>query len=383
MWNAIAAYDKVDDYTVHIKLKAKDVEYLTKLATSYCGIVSEKAVTANQVNGYMMGTGAYKVAEFSSLDHVTFERNENYWGEKPMTKTQIWRIVPEANTRTIMLQNGEADAILAAISESDIELFMASPEKFEIIDLPRAGGPNALQFNMTDEKGICTDYNFRSACIHAIDREEVALISQGIYAYEPETEGSMWGFFMPYRNKNIPYLGQDIELAKEYLAKSSYKGEEVTILTANYPSTDYPKAAEVIQQQLNAIGVNTRIVITDNAGLQAACQPEVRYRNQIIIWTQTLNQRVSSYKTSFYTGAVRNRQSFSDPELDALLDKDLETEFGPEKEAIAMRMQEIVSNSRCTVNLFWALQKQAAVKGFGGIQFSFVGTDYRYIHKPK
>jgi ABC-type transport system substrate-binding protein len=378
MWEEVETYNKTDDYTVYFKLKGKDVEYLSKLATSYCGIVSKKAVEADKVNGYMMGTGAYKITDFSSLDHVTFERNDNYWGKKPITKTQTWRIVPEASTRTIMLQTGQTDVIFATLSESEVELFMAEPDRYVIVEPPRGGGPQTIMFNMTDP--ICGDYNFRRACTHAIDREEVAMIAEGPYGYVSATEGSMWGGYMPYRNDDIPFIEYDPDKAKRYLAKSVYKGEEMEILTAPFTS-NFPKAAEVIQQQLSKIGVKTRITITDNAGLQAACQPDVRHKNQIIIWTQTLNQRVSSYKNSFYTGAVRNRQSFSDPELDKLIDLDYVTEFGPEKERIAHRMQEIVSASLCAVNLYWGATKQAAVKGFGGVVYPFIGTDYRYIYK--
>jgi peptide/nickel transport system substrate-binding protein len=313
------------------------------------------------------------------LDHVTFERNEDYWGEKPITKTQTWRIIPESNTRTIMLQNGQTDAIFTSLSEGDIELFMAEPEKFSIVQPLPDAMPNAILFNMPDP--ILSDYNFRRACVHAIDREEVALIAQGPYGYSPETEGTMWGYYMPYRNHNIPFIEYNPEKAKEYLAKTSYNGEEITIMTAAF-SVNYIQAAEVIQEQLSRVGIKINIFQTDNAGLQAACQPDVRSKNQMIVWCQTLaNHCTNDYKNSFQTGAVRNRQSFSDAELDALIIKDAATEDGPEKEAIAMRMQEIVGESLCTVNLFWSRPTQASVKGLGGIRFIPSATDYRYIYK--
>lgn len=378
-WQEVESYKALDEYTVYFKLKTKDVEFLSKIAQSSCGIVSRKAVTADDVKGYMIGTGAYKVSDFASIDHVTFERNDNYWGEKPITKTQTWRIIPEANTRTIMLQSGQTDAIFTTLSEGDIEQFKAEPDKFSIIQPPPGGGPNAILFNMTDP--ILSDYNFRRACVHAINREEVALVAQGQYGYAPVTDGTMWGYYMPYRNKDIPFIEYDPAKAEEYLAKSSYNGEEITILTAMF-SVDYIKCSEMIQQQLNSVGIKTKIVQTDNAGLQAATQPETRSKNQILVWTQTLtSNRISAYKPVFYTNAVRNRQSFSNAELDELIDKDAITEFGPEKEAIALRMQEIVSESLCTVNLFWSQTNQACVKALGGIKFFLVSPDYRYIYK--
>ena len=378
-WQHVEKYEAIDDYTVYLKLKSKNVEFLNRVSSSTCGIVNRKAVTEDEVKGYMIGTGAYKITDFSSMDHVTFERSDNYWGEKPITKTQTWRIVPEANTRMVMLQNGQTDAIFTTISEGDIEKLKTDPDKFSVISNPPGGGPNTILFNMTDP--ICGDYNFRRACVHAINREEVALITQGPYGYLPVTDGTLWGYYMPYRNTDIPFIEYDPQKAKEYLAKSVYKGEEITILTAMF-SVNYIKAAEVIQQQLNEVGIKTKIVQTDNAGFQAATQPEVRSKNQILVWTQTLTGSLTSaYRPSFYTNAVRNRQSFSNAELDELIDRDDVTEHGPEKEAICKRMQEIVGESLCTVNLFWSKGNQACVRELGGIRFYLVPTDYRYIYK--
>jgi hypothetical protein len=75
-----------------------------------------------------------------------------------------------------------------------------------------------------------------------------------------------------------------------------------------------------------------------------------KHKNQIIIWTQTLNQRVSSYKKKLLYGRCKEQHKVSqNPELDKLIDLDYVTEFGPEKERIAHRCRRIVSASFCAV----------------------------------
>lgn len=56
---------------------------------------------------YRMGRG----------DHTSFKRNDDYWGDKPGVDTVTIKEVPEAGTRTAMLQTGEADFIYPTPSD--------------------------------------------------------------------------------------------------------------------------------------------------------------------------------------------------------------------------------------------------------------------------
>jgi len=56
-------------------------------------------------------TGPYKFVEWVNDDHVTLERNENYWGEIPGNVTRIELvIIPDVSARLAALQSGEIDA---------------------------------------------------------------------------------------------------------------------------------------------------------------------------------------------------------------------------------------------------------------------------------
>ncbi len=93
-----------------------------------------------------MGTGAYKITDFSSLDHVTFERTIITGAKKPITKTQTWRIVPEARPARLCCKPGQTDVIFATLSESEVELFMGGTVSLFIVEPPRGGGPQTIMF---------------------------------------------------------------------------------------------------------------------------------------------------------------------------------------------------------------------------------------------
>ena len=373
VWNAIETITAPDDYTVIFKLKNMDVEFLSKIGSAYCCIVNREAVEADDVKGYLIGTGAYKCVSISSMDRVEFERNDDYWGELPLTKTQTWRTVPEASTRTIMMQNGEAD-VCFDIAEGDLQMFSENKDKF-VMDSNVSFNPQAIQFNMTDP--LCADLNFRMAVVHAIDREEVSLIARGELGGVAESEGTMWGYRGIYRNRNLPFLGYDLDKAKEYLAKTAYNGEEVQVLTSGIA---FVKAAEVIQQQLNRIGIKVKVETMDMAGFFAATTWEEN-KAQILLWSQTLNQRTSSFRNNFYPGVTNNRSRYDNPELNELMDKDPTVPPGPEKEALCYRMQEIIAEDIPSVNLYYTVSNFVGAKGFGGVKPAATLWDLRYMYK--
>ncbi len=64
------------------------------------------------------GTGAYSMKAWEPSKQFVFERFDGYWGEKPAIKTAIVKYVPEWTTRKLMLQNGDADTVTVASSQS-------------------------------------------------------------------------------------------------------------------------------------------------------------------------------------------------------------------------------------------------------------------------
>ena len=93
----------VDDYTVIIHLKKVNYPFFSSLVHSWGSIVCKKVVEAAGDDYGMnpVGTGPFKFKEWAKGDHYTFERFDDYWGEKAKFKTLIVRSIPEPTNRTI------------------------------------------------------------------------------------------------------------------------------------------------------------------------------------------------------------------------------------------------------------------------------------------
>ncbi|MGH0053949.1 MAG: ABC transporter substrate-binding protein, partial [Sphaerochaetaceae bacterium] len=106
----------LDRYTVEIKVKKPDAILITRFANLPSQIISKKAyLDAGSWDAFSrlpVGTGPYKVTEFTDSVRVVLERFDEYWGPAKAAVDRIeFRYVPELSTRIAGLRSGEFDII--------------------------------------------------------------------------------------------------------------------------------------------------------------------------------------------------------------------------------------------------------------------------------
>lgn len=107
--------EAVNDYEVRITLKESDYDFWYTIANIGAFVIMNRdAVEADPEDGPMIGTGPYYVADFVSSDYIVYERNDNYFGELPYTKTFTSKYIAEETARYILFDNDEADFILVS-----------------------------------------------------------------------------------------------------------------------------------------------------------------------------------------------------------------------------------------------------------------------------
>lgn len=118
---AEASVVKVDDMTVIFRLTHPYAGFVSILAAPVSSIVSRDYVEANggiqngqqseYMNTHMCGTGAYKFVSWELGMLVHLARNDAYWGVGPALKDIYVVTANDINTRLLMLEAGDADAI--------------------------------------------------------------------------------------------------------------------------------------------------------------------------------------------------------------------------------------------------------------------------------
>ncbi|WP_171181472.1 ABC transporter substrate-binding protein [Ruegeria sp. HKCCD8929] len=213
-------------------------------------------------------TGPYKVAEFSPDQGVTFERFDSYVSRSEPSSAEAgakhawadtieFRLQPEASIRRDSLLTGEVD-IAMELPTDFYDAVELSPETQPVV----IANQQSLTVVFNTQKGPAADENLRRAIYYALDKDPIMLASVGnpeFYTLDPSwvpDPASIW-----HSTAGVPdnHQSPNLELAKEYLAKSNYNGEELRWLTATEQHQKHYLTAITAVQQLRDFGLNIQI----------------------------------------------------------------------------------------------------------------------------
>lgn len=253
--------DIVDDYTVDIHLSSPYAAFPYGVASRIGGIICKSYYDEVGEDGYYeapIGTGPYKFVEYVKGDHTTLEANEDYWRGAPPVKKIVIQTVADASTQILGLQNGDYDIVRDPAIDVCLSLNDDPTVKW---DKENSTGRVTMYMNSWDN-GPGKDINFRKAIQAAINKDDV---NEAMYGGEADILDidicASYGGCPDPGSYEVPKY--DVEVAKQYLADSSYNGEEWKILVQS--GTRYEIGAKVIQAQLMSIGINCVLDAKDNA----------------------------------------------------------------------------------------------------------------------
>jgi len=205
-----------------------------------------------------IGTGPYKFVNAKPGDQIVLERNDNYWGQKPYFKRVIIKTILDVNTQVMAVQSGDVDVVLSP--PIDALLKINNPKV--AWDAVPANTTAELWFNFQTNKWAANDLNFRKAVQYGINKDD---INKAIYSGKATIIDIYGAPAFTGRPKAGTYTtySYDPVKAKEFLAKSNYKGQEFKVVTWAGNVTE--KICQIIQGNLQEIGINMKVVATDTA----------------------------------------------------------------------------------------------------------------------
>lgn len=262
-------FEKVDDYTVDIKVNEPASDILMVLASpiQFAAIYPEEVVASAGESGIteFVGTGPYEVAEWKQDQYVCLEKYDEYQaspdastgiaGKKnAYADTIYFDVVTDAATRIAGVQSGQYDFAQEIPADNYAEL----KEDANITLTTNSGGTINLFLNTT--KGIMANQDMRQAVLAALNCEDILTASYGdsslfvVNAGWCNPSDAQWGTDAgkEYYNQNDP------EKAKELLEKAGYNGEKLVLVT----TPDYAEmynATLVVQEQLKQAGINAEV----------------------------------------------------------------------------------------------------------------------------
>jgi peptide/nickel transport system substrate-binding protein len=241
--------------TVVVKLEHPVAAFLYNVAIFPAFIIDKQKFEAEGAAYWKhpVGTGPFKLKEFASGSHITFEKNPYYFERsKPYLQTMRWNFVANSNTRVLALKSGESQ-MADGIPFSQVESLQAEPN----LAIQLAEVPNQAMMITNTEKPALADPQVRRAISYALNREQ---INEVVFRGTGTVPNSMLqGFELNASDQEVEPLEFNLTKAKEEMAKSKFaKGFSLDI---QYPAglEYFKQMVLLIQQELGAIGIEVKL----------------------------------------------------------------------------------------------------------------------------
>ena len=256
----------IDPYTVEIALSRPDATFLHVMAINFSSIVPKEAVEewGADFGKHPVGSGAFKLAEWTLGQRLVFERFADYWNAGvPKLDEITFEVGQEPVVALLRLQRGETDIPGDGIPPAK---FLEVSEDPAYKDLIIEGGQlHTGYITMNVNMAPFDKVEVRKAVNMAINKDRIVRIINGraVPANQP-LPPSMPGYAPDYEG-----YAYDPEAAKALLAEAGLADGFTTELYV-YNTDPQPRIAQAIQQDLAAIGITAEIKSLAQANVIAA-----------------------------------------------------------------------------------------------------------------
>lgn len=333
LFAGIESVEVVDPLTVKVALRAPDGNFPFNMAWGDAVIVAPES--ADTAATRPVGTGPFRFVEWVQGDHVTIERNPDYWGEPVALAKATFRFISDPTAAFAAMMAGDVDAFPNYPAPETLSQLAADP-RFKVI-VGSTEGETILAMN--NRRPPLDDVRVREAIAHAIDRQEVI-------------DGAMFGYGTPigthFAPHNPDYIdltalsAHDPERSKALLAEAGVSGLRLRL--ALPPPTYARRGGEIIAAQLAAVGIETEI-----SNLEWAQWLEQVFKGRdfdLTIVSHTEPMDINIYaRDDYYFGYAR-------PEFIALMDRLGTTTDAAGRSALLTEAQEMIAKDYVNAYLF-------------------------------
>lgn len=314
----ISGLQIIDDHTLRVKINSPVTTFLFKLTFPTAFVVDKQNVEAS-IDWYRRpnGTGPYKLIRWDRFSLKIYEKNDNFYLQAPAIPYIIIKIF--ADTNLSMYESGDID--ITGVS---------------IYDLDRIKDPSeSMHEELYSQVSLCTDYfafdvtqapfddlKVRQAFTLAFDRQK--LISTVYKGSEIEALG-LFPPALPGFNDQLNVLPFNPSEAQKLLDESRYGGVKnlppIVFTSTGFGSEISTETSALLQIFRDNLGVEIRV---ENIPPDQYMD-EIKKGNhgQIFTsgWCADYPDPENFADVLFRTGSEMNFGNYSNPAVDALLDK--------------------------------------------------------------
>ena len=282
----VTRWEKVDDSTVRVHTSEPSPTLWDFIGRE--PLVPKAWTIKNGVdalNDKPVGTGAWKLVEWKRKTHMLFERNDDYWGPKPMFKRLRFQVIPEAAARLAALRAGQV-GLVEAVPPLDAQA-LGQDSRVKVVSGPQKLNCRLYLNARTKDKydsggkdGLFLDPKVRLALNYAVNKDAILkkiFLGYAIANTSPvPTTSAGYAAQEPY-----PY---DPKRARAMLAEAGWKDTgkgfekngEPLALQLHYAAKHYGQSFDemtvAVAEMIKDLGVQVTMKATDFATILQTTQ---------------------------------------------------------------------------------------------------------------
>jgi ABC-type transport system substrate-binding protein len=251
----LSGIETPDDRTVIFTLTAPNATFLHVLAINFSFAVPKEVVDeyGPDFATHPIGTGAFRLAEWTLGQRLVFERNQDYYrAGLPYLDKITFEVGQEPTVALLRLQRGEVDVLGDGIPPAQFEEVMNDPANDGLI--VEGGQLHTGYVTMNVKMPPFDNVLVRRAVNMAINKDRVVRIinNRAVAANQPLPP------LMPGYDPDYAGYAYDPEGAKALLAEAGFPdGFDTELFAMN--TDPNPRIAQAIQQDLAAIGIRAEL----------------------------------------------------------------------------------------------------------------------------
>jgi peptide/nickel transport system substrate-binding protein len=366
MGGVLAGIDTPDERIVVFRFKQPYAPLLLQLDATEAPIVARHVYEGsdpqtNPANTQPVGTGPFKLAAYRKGAELRLGRNPAYFkAALPRLDQIVMRVIPDAGTQILALENGEIDFVWGVPGPDQARL-KADP-RFRLAQTSyHPGGSNCIMtvsFNL--ERPILKDVRVRRAIAHALDRETFlrqVLFGEGRVATAPISSELAWaharGLALPAFDRGeaerlLEAAGWKKERDATRVARGVAgvaDGTRLTIDFLHFPA--FIKYGELVRQQLGAVGIDVTPRPLEPAVFAPTVFKDRNFDTNVISYCNgpdpEIGVRRMYHSSQIGPAPFTNAAAYRNERVDALFDQASRTVERDRRAALYRQIQEILA----------------------------------------
>ncbi|MFU0827360.1 MAG: ABC-type dipeptide transport system periplasmic component [Lachnoclostridium sp.] len=366
-------YDQIDGYEINDD--GKLVIHLSKENPNFLPFLTQAIVPKDYTDHSLhpVGTGPYKLTEYAEQDHITLEKNEDYWGKGGYLDKITVKFAASQADLLILFEAGTIDGFNATaatvnqISNEEANIFVTHSNAVQLLALNNNYKP--LQ-----------DKRVRQAINYAVSADEI--IDMAFYGYGTKIgSGLIPGLEKYYDDSLADAYGLDYKKAKELLNEAGYKDGFSLTITVPSVYQAHIDTAEVIVNELAQIGIQADIKQVDWATWLEKVYKGREYEATVISLDGSLAYP-TAFLSRYQSDAPNNFINFKSEAYDKVYSQAIATGSEEERIRLFKEAQKILSEEAASVFIQDIAGFMVYNKNYAGYtNYPLYATDYSSIYR--